>query len=589
MKNYIFNIKRWNKRKIGISSLSILILAGIGTSMFAGVWLDKSNSQNYGSFMETSFVPNTNVLNDLSFNHETHNGFKEYSKQFQKDFKVFTPNSNEPSSSDYRNIFEQIKDDGASKGILTNGFKPVDSLLGSNLDPSVWPPNRDSDGWLINNPNYYTIVLDDGQLDGQITVNGNLTNINNGISVTYDSSHAGFFAGLSASLYAIANTQTSEAKVSTWGGMQFSNVFDWLSGYEQGINFFNYAIMGVDVNGNQASSSDTVTTIEKLISDYTTGSNLNATLNLAINPNNPFNANKVDLITPGTISHSAGQKIDYSKNSDNYTTALKKWYSGNFTPGGGESLTQNAESAGATVLFPVAGPQTADALNLSKSSKVIGVDTDITSIYSTENHKNKILGSAIKNLEYGGLFTIWYVERWTNEFMIDDSTGKKWEDDIEENSVKKMNDIGTDADYGFYSRHLKGRTFNQTTGALDKSSVSERSWLMENDKTNDVENKNDMFENDHFLGNYLNGGVSYTTNGFDPDVNDFNKITNLTGESDYTFEDFVDDSFNSQVGNSGSVYIEKSSPTFSDQFNVSTSQPTSSLKWMLPNVYMTRS
>lgn len=75
------------------------------------------------------------------------------------------------------------------------------------------------------------------------------------------------------------------------------------------------------------------------------------------------------------------------------------YYSNSFEPGGSvkSGTVANLISNEADVIFPVAGPQTLDALNYSKIPYVIGVDTDQTLQYT--DHADRFITSAVKNLK----------------------------------------------------------------------------------------------------------------------------------------------------------------------------------------------
>jgi hypothetical protein len=71
----------------------------------------------------------------MSFNYETHNGVKDYNRYFQVDSKVYTPTSMMPSVAEYRTVLDKAALEHT--GILTNGFMPVDALLGTIPDPDA--------------------------------------------------------------------------------------------------------------------------------------------------------------------------------------------------------------------------------------------------------------------------------------------------------------------------------------------------------------------------------------------------------------------------------------------------------------------
>ena len=80
----------------------------------------------------------------------------------------------------------------------------------------------------------------------------------------------------------------------------------------------------------------------------------------------------------------------------------------NFFPIPDSTNIKATESAGASVFFPVAGPQTTDAVNytVEDDTMIIGVDVPAENLYSNPAQQDKILGSATKNLQDSTSFAI---------------------------------------------------------------------------------------------------------------------------------------------------------------------------------------
>lgn len=503
---------------------------------------------------EIAFMPNTSNLDDMSFNYETNNGFKSYGERFGYEQEVFVPNTMAEDKEIYTQTFQRIKSEGYN-GILTNGFMPVDAL-------SEWGDA----GFLGANEDMYAILLDDGALANQ--------GLTNGLSYLFNSAEAGFQAGISAGLYALAKAHSEGVapKVNTWGGQQFGNVFDWMSGFEQAINYLNFTLLGV-----KPMDADRTGAIEIISAKQ-----------------NAHNGSD----TYSGITASSG----YTQGAVNGDEKASQWFSGNFNPDTGDTPAIDADTNGAQVLFPVAGPQTGDALGTNIAAKIIGVDTDATAIPG--NDSEKILGSATKNLADAAEFSMWYAERWIGDFN---------------GSSLKMQLEGNAQDVAMFDTHMQHAdagttadrwdTFEYTNeGYIDVSTIKETSYFDTNDASNyksedESANKADMFEHDQMMGDFNNGGVGYTTNGatvgginaneWALDYLQANKVAmGITLDLDAfdSFQAFMDYSFEEQVVN-GVVNIEAASPTFASTGSVRTFDytiaTTEMQNWMLPETFTT--
>jgi hypothetical protein len=100
--------------------------------MAAGVWIGTGDNNYNGRMSEIGFMPNTSNLDDGSFNYETNKGVYNYQTDFNIDAKRYVPS--EPTTlSEYKKVMDLAKIDGRI-GILTNGFLPVQSLIGIKDD-----------------------------------------------------------------------------------------------------------------------------------------------------------------------------------------------------------------------------------------------------------------------------------------------------------------------------------------------------------------------------------------------------------------------------------------------------------------------
>lgn len=589
-KNILLDPQRWNKRKIGVAAVSILGVGAIAGSMFAGVWIGGDSGSSFGTKGNIAFMPNTKALNDKSFNYETNKGVAAFNHAQRTDYEVFIPKTSAPSVSEYRNLLTTASK--GNKGIVTNGFMPVDALMGV-MDFGTF--TRAEGGWLLDptNKDKYVQIIDDYGFNQSIGSNGLTVDISNGISMNFKSQEAGFFAGLAAALEAVQNGSVVEsnghkvARISTWGGDAYDTVYDWMSGYEQAVNWFNYQIMGYN-NLHQA--------VTNKAANYAALSG-DPTSSLQHGQGVDARVNRVEIVSASVKAEVKDDNIliDYNKTPDSGgATQHQIWMSGSFEPGTlGQNMAVKANQRGASVIFPVAGAQTGDAIDSiiknSINAKVIGVDTDISEVYTSEAQKDIVMGSATKNLSEGTEFLSWYTDKWMNTYTIKDiGTENEYVNTYEQSLAAMLND-GSAYDYGMWSRHIMDTqadaTFNAATDTWNEHSYltpdSEKgggaegtaNWVSDgngskttSDGGTTLRNDQDMFQNDQFLGNYGNKGSNFVTSGGE-DLNGVSTVekntTTFFTELDPTsgikkFSDFMDSAFNMQ----GSQGIESHSETF---------------------------
>lgn len=350
-------------------------------------------------FQETMLMPNSQVENDNGFNSLLLTGGSDYAIEYEEYYgeKYYigkiTPTELD-NTTEYRNNIIMAYDNGA-ESIITAGYNVLNALLG----PVQEDGSRENSGVMFYEEysDKFFVVIDDNDYEGSIA--------RNVISFSFDSGEAGFTAGVSAAVWA---TATQTYVVGTFGGIIIPSVYSFLSGFEQGVNWFNYAFLGYDVYGNQT------------------------------NPNYVLQDTIYDdeyvKITNGLDDY-----MDYSGGSDGVITQDENnpnnWYTNSFNAGEGTQKSVAQIDDGASVLFPVAGAQTGDAIyqaevhNDSSNDyydvKVIGVDTDATVAYP--NNADEILGSATKDVYEATKLSIWYVDTYIIEYNQDITNSPQWD------------------------------------------------------------------------------------------------------------------------------------------------------------------
>ncbi len=248
------------------------------------------------------------------------------------------------------------------------------------------------------------VVIDDGSL---APIHESAT------SVVFDSAEAGFAAGIAASVYTMSNiiySATTNDDITIFGGDSFNTVYDWMSGFEQAVNYFNYKVLGVDIYGNLYDrSADTLGLINELgitNVDYKDGFDLTNGFELT-----PDYSKEFDVNNNSTSGLSGNEFMD-------------TWY--NFTFEADPSAesghmtverTKNSINNGVSAVFPVAGggntiltTSTIDTYSNETNyfTKAIGVDLDGT--VADPNNKDYYLGSATKNLRSATGLATWVAE-----------------------------------------------------------------------------------------------------------------------------------------------------------------------------------
>lgn len=262
-----------------------------------------------GNLRSVKHITDGGPVTDKSFNQTIFKGLQDYNGTSIADGAVIPNNGS--SVDEFISLYQKTLE--KTQIIVAGGFQHTNALTKYGKDI---PEDRG-------------IIFVDGEVKAK--------NIN---SIVFNIEEAAFFAGYATSEWLSKNNEKYKEdglKVGTFGGRNFPTVTCFMSGFQQGVTYWNN--------------------------------------------NLPSNGNKVEFIKLGT--------------------KVEDYFSGSFEVGKGKSISQKLLSKGADVILPVAGPQTGDTLAAIKEKKsnalVVGVDTDQVKQYS--DHSNTFLTSILKNMD----------------------------------------------------------------------------------------------------------------------------------------------------------------------------------------------
>ncbi|QEH61325.1 basic membrane protein A [Spiroplasma chinense] len=249
-----------------------------------------------------------------------------------------------------------------------------------------------------------TTILLDGDDGGQA----------NQIGIMFRGDVSGFYAGLS-SLIQLSNDATwtkKEVVMSTFGGVHNAGAVDnFMVGYLASIEVFNKIV------GD-----------EKLKEQFNVGENVTSAKRVSTQENGPA------------------------------TDQESTWFSGSFAAGDGKTLSESHINAGASIIMPVAGPQTKDTLDAIGDRKdvfVVGVDTDQVTSYGTE----KFLTSAEKPLVDATVISLGHSKLYNGKEGVQDKTLAYAKD-----KGASFSTAGTDGKFSSYDMEAKkGETWEGKT------------------------------------------------------------------------------------------------------------------------------
>lgn len=382
----------------------VLIGAAIGIGIAAG---GQKSVEELNGIHEITFFSNFPGYQNNGFNNSPHEGSVRYERDYlqnpantsdtDKEVGMVQTSTYDDTGQQYVQEIADAYNQGAEK-IVSAGFQVANSLIGGDENGlpdltfvdfgGVWG-KPDVEGNVEGHENEYFALLDD-TLMGSVYANG--------ISVNFHAEGAGYLASLPAALYTTWNTnKLNEGKtegdanwvtpnIVMWGGIGYNTVYSFMSGFAQGITEFN----------TYAASDET------------------------------------DAYEEITLWSGYDETSDSVYGSTPVDSTEDVWYSGGFTADSGAvdgqsaiSRTNNAIAQSASVVFPIAGGNTAIALDIlsgnTKGTKVIGVDTDNTIDYDA--YSDLILGSATKSLELSTYYSLWAMDDFDNDGIVNGKEG----------------------------------------------------------------------------------------------------------------------------------------------------------------------
>ncbi len=469
---------------------------------------------------------------DGGFNDSIYQGSYEYSKYKNEDLGIKSQISvaDSPDWSFTDNAYigdggvDQAYESGATT-IITGGFNLSAAYETLYTQEGFSDQSFYDNGWQV-------VMLDDSTLG---------LSHPSAISISFDGADAGFLAGIAASVYTtqqIIEGKTTSDDIVVWGGMAFDTVYSLMSGFEQGINYFNYKVLGVDVM------------------DGTHDKAAGETLGLV----NELSLGSTELVNGLDITNGFDLETDYTDPStivDNEATINApelnevSWYTGGFesdpepvggySPGyGAKQRTENSISNGVSVMFPVAGGQyitAADVLRTSAethNSKVIAVDVDGT--MANPENAEYYLGSAIKNIKDATSLGTWFAD------------GKQGNPEFNGISGEDFTTINTESNG--WAVDTNGN------GTIEHEIIMSPEELETN-----------TYDAHAFKGTYLNGGVDFTEGIEENGTTAINAAyislvdeLGLTGTAPATFNEFATLAYQDNIDSVG--MIENASNTF---------------------------
>lgn len=375
---------------IGGSIAGVVLLAG---GITLGVVLGGSKVKNTISSNDFGIGAFSNLesFDNDGFNNGVKKGAQKYLEEYKGNSDYFTNKEKEKLelktskySDDGREYVPMLTDYFSSNDIIMSaGFQVGGAITGMDDSADV----TGFDGVFKKKDGTYTqyansnekafILLDDQYLAKEFE---------NTASVSFAAEGAGYLASQIAWAYTQYDASVNgkdTPNIVMWGGQPFPTVYDYMSGFAQGITDLN--------------------------AEYEGGDNLNGGV-----------FKKVELWSGGD----AGEKGMALENTYGTSSDYNTWYSGGFDAGvdtesGGvaKQKTENAINAGASIVFPIAGGNTSVAesslLNASDSTtKLIGVDSDAT---ISSSNDELYIASAQKNLIDGGAIAIWAMDDFDND------------------------------------------------------------------------------------------------------------------------------------------------------------------------------
>ncbi len=355
---------------IGGSILGVVIIGlaiGLGVGLSAP-WLkkDDTNAMGIGAFSNLESFDNDGFNNGVKVSAQEYleGQSKEYAKPYHWRKKLDLQTSQ--YSDDGHEYVDMMNDYyGSNDIIISAGFQVAGAITGaapaedgstSGFD-GVFTTKDGKNTEYANSKKKSVVMMDDAYLSTLYT---------NAASVSFAAEGAGYLSAMAAGIYTTWDSEVNDGsnKIVMWGGLPFPTVYDYMSGFAQGITDFN--------------------------------ENFGTTIEL-------YNGvSKDEYNTIGT------------DNDSKWT-----WFSGGFdattgTPSGdsAKARTDWAMENNASIVFPIAGGNTTVAENElvaagDITTKLIGVDSDYT---MSSSNDDLYIGSAQKNLVEGGQLALWGID-----------------------------------------------------------------------------------------------------------------------------------------------------------------------------------
>ncbi len=387
-------MKNNTMRNIVGSSILAVALFGAGVGM-----ITTKNAVNGSAVMGTTNVSralpskglkvaafaNLESFDNDGFNNSVKLAAEEYMEYVGQDKATsdFVTSFYSDTGEEYVSMFEDLYAKNDNDLIISAGFQVAnafngmpDFVTGDRAFDGVFTKADGTETDLANHDEKGVVLLDDTALAAEYT---------NAASVSFAAEGAGFLSAIGAAVYTeydVAVNNKNNGNIVMWGGMAFPTVFDYMSGFAQGINWANETY-----DGETLTLSDGSTFEYKYISLWNGGT----TKGESLSETNSYYGTTAD-------------------NADDWYTFGFDAATGTTSGDAAKLKTENAINAGASVVFPIAGGNTAVAeqalSNAPKSSttKMLGVDVDST---MSATNPDLYIGSATKNLKDGGAAALW--------------------------------------------------------------------------------------------------------------------------------------------------------------------------------------
>ncbi|BDV02686.1 MAG: hypothetical protein HPAVJP_5750 [Candidatus Hepatoplasma vulgare] len=534
----------------------ILIGLSYGLSLLIGSVVSKK-----WEYLDKGIQPgmvelSNSIESDKSFNESTLNGANSYAKFSKENYSDYTKIGylTPTTINDFKEYqkLQKMAFNNGTEFIGATGFNLIDSIIGETVYNSDGSFYRNNNGTIFDDEykDKWMVIVDDSVHSSSIA--------RQVISVRFETEYVGFAAGLAASIYATAN---EENKVSAFGGQAFNSVFDWMSGYEQGINWFNWAVLGYDL------SYEWVNEDALLYEDH-------------LDPIHLINGYKL------SDSSSTGNELFIDYNNPTSQSNANLWYTGSFNIGDATTISTKQLDAGSKVIFPVAGGQVVDALNqisiVNQNSNsdyvntmVIGVDADASEQYPSYN--DYVLGSAIKNIPLAIQIGLWYVDRLILKYDWEFPSDALPIEYILNWAITHTSEESTEVTYNGETKEIYGwKEYKTDYTERDFAQMSDEEvesyYTDEENRDNNIAYSNDLSYEDYgeqypdgysseLVGTYNNGGCNFISStileeSFQILIEEYNELHSdapFTGD----FFDFLDYAFTQNP------VIENASNTFS--------------------------